>query len=92
MEVTSYEKAFEADSSAAAVDVRAIQEANQFVAMGILISRGASDTEDVVGVLAGNSAALTFNLKVGEVHKLRFSSISSQADGTTTQQVLIVGV
>jgi hypothetical protein len=94
MEQINYEKSFIADKSVNDVDVRDIESQNNFVCVGIFINRGANEVESVVGTLAGEKAgqSKTYTFVTGVVHRFRFSSISKQSNGTTTQEVKLVGV
>jgi len=94
MEQVNYEKSFVVDTSSNDVDINEIESTNNFVHVGILINRGANEVEPVVGTLVGEKAGQSkvYGLITGIVHRFRFSSISKQASGTTTEEIKVVGV
>ena len=74
------------------VDVRAHAEEFGYSQMGIIISRGSLDTEDVVILPAGGNLEITLNLRVGIIHKIGIATVMSTASGTTSETIHIVGV
>ena len=59
----SFEKAFDitADLAVGDVDIRALQEENQFIMTGLIIGQNANDCENVQGVLAGMNTNIIIN-------------------------------